>query len=88
MLTSILSIGMGIWIVFERLFLNQPIPGFATLAAAIFFFAGVQLIALGVVGEYVGRIFNEVKQRPQYVVANEINCSPLATGAAASDAPG
>jgi polyisoprenyl-phosphate glycosyltransferase len=86
-LTSILSIGMGIWIVFEKLFLNQPIPGFATLAAAIFFFAGIQLVALGVVGEYVGRIFNEVKQRPQYVVANEINCSPLAAGAAASDAP-
>jgi polyisoprenyl-phosphate glycosyltransferase len=87
MLTSILSIGMGIWIVFEKLFLNQPIPGFATLAAAIFFFAGIQLVALGVVGEYVGRIFSEVKQRPQYVVANEINCSPLAAGAAASDAP-
>ena len=87
-LTSTLSIGMGIWIVFEKLFLNQPIPGFATLAAAIFFFAGIQLVALGVVGEYVGRIFNEVKQRPKYVVANEINCSPLAAGAATSDPPG
>jgi glycosyltransferase involved in cell wall biosynthesis len=86
MLTSILSIGMGTWIVFEKLYLNQPIPGFATLAAAIFFFAGIQLVALGVVGEYVGRIFNEVKQRPQYVIASEINRSPLAAGAAASDA--
>src|SRR5258708_22079753 len=70
MLTSTLSIGMGIWIGFEKLFLNQPIPGFTTLAAAIFFFAGIQLAALGVVGEYVGRIFNEAKQRPTHGVAN------------------
>jgi glycosyltransferase involved in cell wall biosynthesis len=75
---SIASFCMGTWIVFERLFLNQPIPGFATLAAAIFFLAGVQLVAIGVVGEYVGRIFEEVKRRPQYIVADEIDHSPLA----------
>jgi glycosyltransferase involved in cell wall biosynthesis len=58
--------------------LNQPIPGFATLAAAIFFLAGIQLVAIGIVGEYVARIFEEVKQRPQYIVADEIDRSPLA----------
>jgi polyisoprenyl-phosphate glycosyltransferase len=77
---SLASFGMGAWIVFEKLFLKQPIAGFATLAAAIFFLAGIQLIALGVVGEYVGRIFEEVKQRPRYVVATEMNFSPLAAG--------
>ena len=75
---SIASFCMGTWIVFERLFLNQPIPGFATLAAAIFFLAGIQLVAIGIVGEYVARIFEEVKQRPQYIVAHEIDRSPLA----------
>src|SRR5215831_9609453 len=77
LLISVASVCMSIWIVFEKLFLNQPIPGFATLAAAIFFLAGIQLIALGVVGEYVGRIFDEVKQRPRYVIADEIDRSPI-----------
>jgi glycosyltransferase involved in cell wall biosynthesis len=75
---SVASFCMGTWIVFEKLFLNQPIPGFATLAAAIFFLAGIQLVAIGIVGEYVGRIFEEVKHRPQYIVADEIDRSPLA----------
>ena len=43
-------------------------PGFATLVVAVFFLAGVQLITMGVIGEYVGHIFEEVKQRPLYVV--------------------
>jgi glycosyltransferase involved in cell wall biosynthesis len=78
---SILAVLMAIWIVVERLFLHQSVPGFATLAAAIFFFSGIQLIALGVVGEYVGRIFNEVKQRPRYLVSYRANTSPLANSA-------
>ena len=43
-------------------------PGFATLIVAVFFLAGIQLITIGVIGEYVGRIFEEVKGRPLYVV--------------------
>lgn len=43
-------------------------PGFATLTVAVFFLAGIQLITIGVIGEYVGRIFEEVKARPLYVV--------------------
>ena len=43
-------------------------PGFATLIVSIFFLAGIQLITLGVIGEYVGRIFEEAKQRPLYVL--------------------
>ena len=86
-LISAASVAMSVWIVFEKLFLNQPIAGFTTLAAAIFFLAGIQLVALGVVGEYVGRIFDEVKQRPRYVVANDINRSPLKSLAATTDSP-
>ncbi len=68
---SVVSILMGGWIVVEKLVFGQSIPGFTTLAAAIFFLSGVQLVSLGIVGEYVGRIFEEVKQRPPYVVANQ-----------------
>ena len=63
---------MAIWLIFEKVAFGQPIPGFATLSASIFFFSGVQLLALGIVGEYVGRIFNEVKRRPRYLVANDV----------------
>lgn len=67
------AVFLGAWIVFEKLFLHQPIPGFATLAASILLLSGVQLLALGVVGEYVGRIFDEVKKRPLYIVARVKN---------------
>lgn len=62
----------GCWIVFEALFMGQPIPGFTTLAASILFLSGVQLMAIGIVGEYVGRVFEEAKHRPLYVVARSL----------------
>ena len=65
------SVTMALWIIFEKLFLGQDIPGFTTLAAAVFLLSGVQLVSLGIVGEYVGRIFDEVKQRPRYLIAEE-----------------
>jgi dolichol-phosphate mannosyltransferase len=79
---SVISFLMALWIVFEKLFLGQEIPGFATLAAAVFFLSGVQLISLGIVGEYVGRIFEEVKQRPRYLISREAGAGarPLQPG--------
>ncbi len=48
---------------------NSPMPpGFVTLAAAIFFLGSIQLIAIGVLGEYVGRIFDQTKQRPNFII--------------------
>ena len=68
-LISTAALAMATWLVVEKLWFGQPIAGFATIGAAVFFFAGVQLLGIGIVGEYVGRIFNEVKQRPRYLVA-------------------
>ncbi|MFX0195015.1 MAG: glycosyltransferase family 2 protein [Candidatus Hodarchaeota archaeon] len=65
---SFLSIVYGLFIVFEKIFLSQPIPGFATLAAALFFLGGLQLLFLGILGEYVGKTFIESKRRPQYII--------------------
>ena len=64
---------MGCWILGEKVLLGQRLPGFTTLATSILFLSGVQLLALGIVGEYVGRIFHEVKGRPPYVVANVVS---------------
>ena len=65
---SLFSILMAIFYAVKKLLVGLNPPGFATLTVAIFFFAGIQLITIGVIGEYVGRIFEEVKQRPLYIV--------------------
>lgn len=60
---------MGVYYVVKRLVDIETAPtGFTTLAALILFLGGVQLIAIGVLGEYLGRIYDEVKQRPVYLV--------------------
>lgn len=57
---------------YVRLFTDTAVPGWAGTFIAILFFAGVQLLALGVMGEYIGRIYHEVKRRPLYVVAQRM----------------
>ena len=65
---SAISILMAVNYAVQKITVGLNPPGFATIIVAIFFLAGIQLITLGVIGEYVGRIFEEVKQRPLYVV--------------------
>ena len=48
------------------------VPGYASLIVSVMFFSGVQLMSLGVIGEYIGRIFAEVKRRPLYLVGERI----------------
>jgi glycosyltransferase involved in cell wall biosynthesis len=59
------------WVIW-RLVTSESLPGFATLATAIFFLGGVHLICLGIIGEYIGRIYNEVKGRPSFIVDQTI----------------
>jgi dolichol-phosphate mannosyltransferase len=65
---SFVSIVLALFYAVKKLTVGLNPPGFATLIVAIFFLAGMQLITIGVIGEYVGRIFEEVKRRPMYVV--------------------
>src|SRR5690606_34294142 len=62
----------AIYILVEALVFGINAPGFPTLIISVMFFAGVQLISLGVIGEYLGRVYEEVKGRPLFVVAHEI----------------
>jgi glycosyltransferase involved in cell wall biosynthesis len=65
---SLISIVLAIIYAIQKLTVGLSPAGFATTIVAILFLAGVQLVTIGVIGEYVGRIFEEVKQRPLYVV--------------------
>ncbi len=67
-LVSIMSFFYGLAIVADTLFFEQELDGWPTLAAGIMFSAGLQLICLGVIGEYIGRIYEEVKERPIYII--------------------
>lgn len=58
----------AIWIVLSTFLFGIITPGWATIVTAIMFFGGLQLFAIGIVGEYIGRIFDEVKQRPHYII--------------------
>lgn len=66
---SALSVVYFIYIFFERLFLGDALPGFASIVTLITFFGGVQLVCLGIIGEYLGKILMEAKRRPTYIVA-------------------
>ncbi len=64
---------LGGWYVLQRLLGMDLTPGLPTTVLVISFFSGVQLLALGLMGEYVGRIYDEVKRRPLYIVDRKVN---------------
>lgn len=63
---GLISIAVMLHVIYIKLFTEDAVPGWATISASILLFGGLQLIGLGIIGEYVGRIFEEVKQRPLY----------------------
>ncbi|WP_446751416.1 glycosyltransferase family 2 protein [Vibrio sp. S9_S30] len=65
---SLLSLFYGGWIILDKFINENPVPGFPTLIVAIVFLGGIQLIGIGIVGEYVGRVYIESKQRPRYLL--------------------
>jgi len=69
--TALLSVGMTCLVLYWRFFTNSPLVGYATIIAAFLFFGGIQLLTIGILGEYIARIYDEVKNRPNYVV-NEV----------------
>ena len=66
---SCLSLIYAIYIVTTTLIYGTDLPGFPTLIVAIMFLGGMQLLSVGILGEYIARIFTEVKQRPKYLLA-------------------
>jgi glycosyltransferase involved in cell wall biosynthesis len=68
LIISLFAIGYGFYLIVRTLFWGNPVPGYTSLMAVILFLGGIQLISIGIIGEYVGRIYNESKRRPLYLV--------------------
>jgi polyisoprenyl-phosphate glycosyltransferase len=70
LLSAILAIFMAFFVLYQRVSIpNSRLIGFATISIAIFFLGAVQLISIGILGEYIGRIYEEVKHRPLYTLS-------------------
>jgi dolichol-phosphate mannosyltransferase len=69
---GVVSFALALHVVYIKFLTDEAVPGWATIAASISLLSGVQLMGLGIIGEYVGRIFEEVKQRPLYWLRQEI----------------
>lgn len=72
MLVSVVSLVMGVWALVIKIFGFGTVPGWASTVVPMYFLGGVQLLTLGVIGIYVGKIFDEVKQRPKYLIEQEL----------------
>ena len=75
---ALFALAFGLWIVVEYFIYGADVPGWATLVCGMMFFSGVQLLSIGILGEYVGRIFDEVKQRPVYLIGSEAGRGAIA----------
>ena len=73
---ALCALAYGAWLIVEHLVYGHPIPGWPTVVVGLMFFSGVQLLSIGIMGEYIGRIFDEVKQRPVYLVALDTGKPP------------
>ncbi|MBN1684682.1 MAG: glycosyltransferase family 2 protein [Gammaproteobacteria bacterium] len=68
---SFIALICAIYIIIKTLILGIDVPGYATIVVIIIFFGGIQLFSIGILGEYIARIFTEVKHRPHYIISKE-----------------
>ena len=77
LITAVAAMGYMAFIIGRTLLFGVDVPGYASIVVMILFFSGMQMIGLGVVGEYLGRVFLEVKQRPIYIVQDAVGFDTL-----------
>ena len=66
--TAILSVFYAIYIVIREIFFGFPVAGWSSIMVAILFIGSIQLVTIGILGEYIGRIYDEVKKRPMFIL--------------------
>jgi polyisoprenyl-phosphate glycosyltransferase len=75
-ISAALSILAGLFVVIASLFADELAPGWASIMVVVLLLAGVQLVTLGIVGEYVGKVYDEVRRRPTFVIAERYEGAP------------
>ncbi|MEO0900313.1 MAG: glycosyltransferase, partial [Bacteroidota bacterium] len=65
---AFISICFGIFYIFQNLIFSIPVPGYTSLIVSQFFIGGIIMLILGIIGEYIGELFHEVKGRPNYII--------------------
>ena len=66
------TVMMTIWILWVRFFSDRAVPGWASTVLPLYFIGGIQILCIGIVGEYLGKIYQEVKRRPRYTIESYI----------------
>ncbi|MEO8179218.1 MAG: glycosyltransferase family 2 protein [Deltaproteobacteria bacterium] len=82
LLSGLAALGVALWVLFVVLTGVQAVPGWATLMIAVSLASGAQLLMIGILGEYLGRVYDEVKRRPLYLVDATQNFAPRAESGA------
>jgi len=72
LIIALVSFGFGLEVIYEKFINKTTVPGWATIVVSVCFFSGIQIFCLGIIGEYLGQIFNEVKGRPRYIKEIEL----------------
>jgi glycosyltransferase involved in cell wall biosynthesis len=68
----VLSLFVIAWIIFDKMFFDTAVRGWSSTMASIYFIGGIQIMSIGIIGEYVGRNFQQSKGRPRYIIDKEI----------------
>jgi len=73
LIVAAISFLYGSWMIFDTIAFGNPVRGYPSILVSILFLGGIQLIGIGVLGEYIGRIYLETKQRPRFIIKSEKN---------------
>ena len=72
LLVSFISFSYAVFMICKTIIYGVDLPGYPSLMVAIMFFGGIQLLSVGILGEYIAKIFNEVKHRPKYIISKKL----------------
>ena len=71
-LVFLLSIAMGLWTLWVKLFTDHAVPGWTSTLLPIYFLGGIQILCVGIIGEYLGKVYQETKGRPRYIIEKHV----------------